>query len=85
MADGAAEVEDLGGLELRELELDETGDRLADIVEVLAHQPEREYCEAVVIQRPGRQVPLLVLAVVVAGHEVDIERRHAAGGLESGL
>ena len=53
VADGAAEVEDPARLEVRVLAADEAGDRLADVVEVLAHQAEREHREAIVVERAG--------------------------------
>ena len=83
MADGAAEIKNLGRLEIRELQPNEPGDRLADVIEVLAHEAEREHRETVIVERSCSQILGFVLTVVVAGHQMHVDRGHVARHLEA--
>ena len=85
VADGAAEIENFLWLEIRIFETNEAGDRLSDVIEVLTHQTKREHRETVVVKCTRGKIVGLVLAIVVAGHEVHVDRRHVARHLESGL
>ncbi len=78
VAHRAAEIEDPPWPDVRMTPGDEAGNRLTDVIEIGAKEPEGGELETLLIDHAHGRIVAGVFLCITAGHEVDIDRAHRA-------